>query len=300
MANCGGIRVPSCTMGMAQPEQHPEAQARAQTHCRLGDAVIAAQARLIGDQAPPQGVDVSGLTLVRPVDRQLGHALNPVDDGRAQLGLVLGEPTPGCLAAPLRPHGQGDAGDQQEGEPGERQQRVVQQQEDEEEHRADGGDRHGYQHAHIEVVQGVDVGTDAAQQVAAVILLQTRGSQRLEMAVEPDPQLGDQPEGGLVVDQPLRVAAGGAHDGAEPDERGRREVVDGDPGDAGHRHGGDEPARQGHERDVGDQGQEGDQGAGDHPAAIGPKQAPETQQLLHRSFSRSGFQRSACPGAVWP
>jgi hypothetical protein len=56
------------------------------------------------------------------------------------------------------------------------------------------------------MLQGIDVGDDAAEQVAAAVLHQAGRGQRLNGLVEPDPQPGQQPEGDLVGGQSLQVA----------------------------------------------------------------------------------------------
>ena len=66
-----------------------------------------------------------------------------------------------------------------------------------------------------QVLQRVDVLDDAGQQVAPPEGGQPGRGQPLEPLVDPHPEVGQQPEGGVVADQPLLVAEEAA---GEPEE----------------------------------------------------------------------------------
>ena len=109
------------------------------------------------------------------------------------------------------------------------------------------------------MVEGVDIGPQPTQQVATAIVFQHGRGQGLEPLVEPDPQGREHAQGRLMGDQSLAVAAHRTYDGAGADHRRRGEVVHAHACCAGNGHGGDEPARHGHQDHIGQQGGQGQQ-----------------------------------------
>ena len=86
--------------------------------------------------------------------------------------------------------------------------------EDVEHDESEGGDgrRHddGRECPQVDVLQLLDVLDDAGEEVAAAVIQQAGGGEGFEAAVEPGPQVGEQPEGDVVGDQPFQVAEDGA------------------------------------------------------------------------------------------
>ncbi len=265
----------------AEPEHAPQGQVGAQAHRALADAGDAAHAVLIADQRAAGGIQPAGMGVGGTVDQQFGQPLGAVDSQLAQLGFGRDHAPARAGAESARRPGQQHAGQQQHREQQQCQGQVVQRREQEK--AGTGGRRHQHrnQHADVKVVQRVDVGADAAQQIGAVVLLQARRRQRLQVLVEPDPQAGELAQRRLVIDQPLQIAPGGAADGAAADQGRRREIVHRHTARPGHGHGGDEPAGHRHQRHVGHQRQQRHQEAAQHPDPIGLEQRPESFQLVH-------------------
>jgi hypothetical protein len=134
-----------------------------------------------------------------------------------------------------------------------------------ERHREDRG-RGRHEAAHEERVERVDVGHGPREEVAAPERPEPPGRQRLDRAEEPDPDLGEHPEGGEVNDVPLRIAEGRAGD-REPSDRSHGHRDRREPRD--ERGPGDQVGRRGHQGDVRSERAEARQRGQEHPTPYG-------------------------------
>ena len=106
------------------------------------------------------------------------------------------------------------------------------------------------------------------------------GRERLDRAEEPDPDLGEHPEGGEVDDVPLRIAERRAGD-REPTDRRHGHRDRGEPRD--ERGPGDQVGRRGHQGDVRGERAEARQHGQQHPSAdrTGQSQQPAERRRGH-------------------
>ena len=186
--------------------------------------------------------DQHALSRVGAGGRQLAEAAHRVGHGGAQVGAQRHGTAARGASQALRQQRQRDAGKDEAGTVGESDRTAEHRQEG---HHRDHGDqrRDGRRdHAEVEVVEAVDVGADAAQEVAAAVVLQPRRRQGLEVLVKPGAQPCQQPERRLVGDEALAVAAAGAQDRQRADAGGGREILDAGSPESGDGHGSDEPA----------------------------------------------------------
>ncbi len=97
-----------------------------------------------------------------------------------------------------------------------------------------------------EAVQCFHVGCQALQQLGAAQAPEALDRLAREPAEQRNPQAREEAQGGIVGDDALAIAAGGARQCQEADAGARLEHVEGeaDAGGAGERAGGDEPAGQ--------------------------------------------------------
>ena len=180
-------------------------------------------------------------------DEQVGDAADLVDEQRVRLR-PRGDDRSGRPAGqPSRGERQDDAGDREEHEEREAEHGVERPEEERRHERDQRGDDRRHEHAHVQVLERVDVGDDAREQVAAVECRQASGRERLDRAVEPRPQPGEDPERRPVGGVPLEVAQDRPRDREDPDRRDR----EGDRGDVrDDRRLRDEVGRDGHEPDA--------------------------------------------------
>ena len=111
-------------------------------------------------------------------------------------------------------------------------------------------DRRRGEHPQVEVVEGLDVGDDAVEDVPAAEAPQPGRGERLDAPVEPHPQAFEDPEGGLVGEDSLGVAGRRSQDGEEAHPDAGQEKVEQDRcrrRKAGNGRGRNEPPRKRHE-----------------------------------------------------
>jgi len=239
-------------------------------------AVEAGDLPLAGDQIRAEGLDAPPFLRFRAAGQQVGQALHAVHQRRAERRPRLH----GCparfppQAAGQQRHASAQGQHPGQGDRGQRR-RVETQEAQQEDGHAAGHQRRG-QDAHVEVLQGVHVGYDAAEQVAGTVGLQPGGGQRLQRGVEPDAQVGQQAERGAVADQPLQVAEDGAGDPEEAHADDRH--LDGGDGRLQGRFA-DDPGGGGQQTDAAANRQEAEQrGERDLP----PGRSSEGQQAADR------------------
>ncbi len=194
---------------------------------------------------------------------ELRRALGQVDHGHREVTTHGGEPR---LAAPGQQprEPRHDGGRQHEGHGQDHRggrQHPPQQDDGRDAH--DQRDAEGGNHPEDQVLHGIDVVDHAGQEVTTPERGQARGRQPLEPLVDLHPQVGEEPEGGVVADQALLVAQ-------EP--TGQPEELHGHDG---HRQGGlvrvlcrlrDQPGGRAQETDVRRDGARAEERRDDHAA----------------------------------
>ena len=83
-------------------------------------------------------------------------------------------------------------------------------------HAHDHGDAPGCDHAQEEVLDGVHIVDQAGEKVSPPERRQTRRSEPLQPCVDADPQVGEDPQGGVVPDEALGIAEERPGDSEEP------------------------------------------------------------------------------------
>ena len=144
-------------------------------------------------------------------------------------------------------------------------------------------DRRRREHPQVEVVEGLDVGNDAVEDIPAAEAPQPGRGERLDAAVEPHPQAFEDPEGGLVSEDPLGVAGRRSQDGEETHPDAGQEKVEQDRcrrRKAGNRRGRNEPPRKRHEPHGRTGRHQAGQGAEDQAAAVAADDGCKRAELL--------------------
>ena len=141
-----------------------------------------------------------------------------------------------------------------------------------------------------QVLLGVDIPDDPGQEVAAPERRQAGGRQPLEALVDLHPEVSEQPEGGVVADQPLPVAEEAAR---QPEElhgdngQGQSSLV----GVLGRS--GDEPRRGADESDIGGHRAGGQKGRQCHPTG---GRSEQTEGPAQRGLSAVHARRAVAVG----
>ena len=223
--------------------------------------------------------------------QQIGHPLDAVHQQAVQLCADADQVQPGAPRQSLCQQRQGGAGQQQRHQQGEGQPGIKGAHQENHQQSHQQGHNGWGQHAQVEILQGLDVGHDARQQVSTPVLHQACRGQWLQRAVEPDPEAGQQAKGDLVRYQALQVAKAATGDAKE---------TNADDGDlkVGNRGAqscpGDQVPRGAHQADAASDGRKAKDRSQYHPPGKGSsqfEQAPEHPPLTGlrgQRFRRNG------------
>ena len=158
-------------------------------------------------------------------------------------------------------------------------------------------------------LEPVDIGLEASKQIARAKIVESGRGERHHLGEQMGAGVGEKAQGRLMADHPVDVATAGPQDGQPPDDRRRGEIVHGDAGKTGRRHGGDEPSGRRHQPDIGERRHQRHQHRQQDPTDQPSIEAEKTEQISHaapptskvasmaaktppRALSSSGFPSS--------
>jgi hypothetical protein len=216
---------------------------------------------------------------IRAVEgHEVGHAGELVDDRRPQLAPRHHQRQRGPSRQPPSGHRKEHTGERHEREQHEPEhwiEHADDQAREGDDRRGDDGRDHD---PDVEVLEGVDVGDDPAEQVAASLAGQDRGRDRFDRRVEPDAKVGQDVEGRPVGDVSLEVPEGRAGDREDADGRDRQRDVRDVRHECRLR---DQVGRHGHERHIRADREEPEARTDRDPAPVPGEEADQSTERRH-------------------
>ena len=261
--------------GHAEHQRGPHRRAGEQLAETRTDAGGVGRGRGHGGQLGVGGGHTCELARGRAVGHEVRSALDEIDDRDAELaagGRLAGLGPPSEAAGEPRHQDRGgEQGDGQD-EPGGRQQ----PHDDGDGRRTDDErDAVGREHPQQEILERVDVGHEAGEEIATVERREAGRGETLEPLVDGDPEVGEQAERGVVADEALAVPEQPTGDGEEAHAH-HGQAEGGDRGVLGGAR--DQPPRRRQQCDAGGCGRRAEQRGDDQPPGGGPGDAQRATQ----------------------